>query len=219
MLFRSVAHAANGCLINGLTPWEHTMEQIRAAGKLSNGETVPDLETFIDAALDGGSTRLWLDVKNITINGSSTEAGREASARACERACEIIVGKGAQKFCEFIVTGTGTAISSTSPTTIWKRCLAAAKVAGIKAGWMSFSAPATYASNGYGWLNSTTENFYYNGQLINRNGYSIESYTNLGIEVSVYNADSDADMNYYLGYKSKLSAICTNYPAKLISKW
>ena len=39
--------------------------------------------------LEAGTTRLWLDVKNITIDGKSTEEGREASARACERACEI----------------------------------------------------------------------------------------------------------------------------------
>jgi glycerophosphoryl diester phosphodiesterase len=214
-----VAHATSGCLINGLRPWEHTLAEIRAAGKLSNGETVPDLGQYIDVVLEGGTTQLWLDVKNITINDSSTEAGREASAWVCEKACEVIVEKGAQKLCVFVVTGNNTAISSSNPTTIWKRCLAAANTAGIKAGWMNFSAPSTYASNGYGWLNSTTENFYYNGKLINRNGYSIESYTNLGIEVSVFNADTEADMNYYLGYKDKLSGISTNYPAKLISMW
>ncbi len=213
-----VAHATSGCFINNLKPWEHTLAEIRAAGKLSNGETMPDLEQFIDAALEGGTTRLWLDVKNITINDATSPEGREASARACERACEIIVEKGAQKFCEFIVTGSGTAISASSPVSIWKRSLAAANAAGIKAGWMSYSAPSTYVSNGYGWFNSTTENFYINGQKVSK-AYSIENYIDAAVELSVYNADTEADMNYYLGYKSKLYAICTNYPSKLLAKW
>lgn len=72
---------------------------------LANGEQLPSLADFIDVVLEAGTTRLWLDVKNITIDGKSTEEGREASARACERACEIIEEMGAQNFCEFIVTG------------------------------------------------------------------------------------------------------------------
>ena len=39
-----VAHAANGCYVNNLKPWEHTLDELRAAGKLSNGELLPTLE-------------------------------------------------------------------------------------------------------------------------------------------------------------------------------
>ena len=46
-----VAHAANGCYVNNLKPWEHTLDELRAAGKLSNGELLPTLEEFIDVAL------------------------------------------------------------------------------------------------------------------------------------------------------------------------
>lgn len=214
-----VAHAESGCLINGLKPWENTLSALRAAGKLSNGEQLPELEDFIDVVLGAGTTRLWLDVKNILVNDISTEEGREASARVCERACEIITGKGAQNFCEFIVTGNNTTISSTNPTTIWKRSLAAANKAGIKAGWMSYRSPAEYVSGGYKWINCTTENLYYRGSLINKNGYSLQAFIDAGLDVSVYNADTDTDMEYYLGYKNKMYAICTNYPAKLIGKW
>lgn len=103
-----------GCYINNLKPWEHTLAELRAAGTLANGEQLPSLADFIDVVLEAGTTRLWLDVKNITIDGKSTEEGREASARACERACEIIEEMGAQNFCEFIVTGNATKISSSS---------------------------------------------------------------------------------------------------------
>ena len=40
-----------------------------------------------------------------------------------------------------------------------------------------------------------------------------------GLKLSVYNADLDVDMDYYLAYKDKLYAICTNYPRKLLGKW
>lgn len=125
-----VAHASAGCYINNLKPWEHTLAELRAAGTLANGEQLPSLADFIDVVLEAGTTRLWLDVKNITIDGKSTEEGREASARACERACEIIEEMGAQNFCEFIVTGNATKISSSSPVTIWQRSLAAAGAVG-----------------------------------------------------------------------------------------
>ena len=67
-----VAHAANGCYVNNLKPWEHTLDELRAAGKLSNGELLPTLEEFIDVALHAGTTRLWLDVKRIEVGGATS---------------------------------------------------------------------------------------------------------------------------------------------------
>ena len=166
-----------------------------------------------------GTSKLWLDVKNITIDGKSTEEGREASARACERACEIIEEMGAQNFCEFIVTGNATKISSGSPVTIWQRSLAAAGAVGSNAGWMSFRNPADYISYGYPWANLSTENLYFEGKTVNKNGYSVQKFLDAGLKLSVYSADLDVDMDYYLTYKDKLYAICTNYPRKLLGKW
>lgn len=214
-----VAHASAGCYINNLKPWEHTLAELRSAGTLTNGEQLPSLEEFIDIVLAAGTTRLWLDVKNITIDGKSTEEGREASARACERACEIIRGKGAQHFCEFIVTGNATNISSSSPVTIWQRSFAATEAIGSNAGWMSFRNPANYVSSGYPWANLSTENLYYEGKTVNKNGYSVQSFHDAGLKLSVYNADTAVDMDYYLTYKDKLHAICTNYPRRLLEKW
>ena len=214
-----VAHASAGCYINNLKPWEHTLAELRAAGTLDNGEQLPSLADFIDVVLEAGTTRLWLDVKNITIDGKSTEEGREASARACERACEIIEEMDAQNFCEFIVTGNATKISSSSPVTIWQRSLAAAGAVGSNAGWMSFRNPADYISYGYPWANLSTENLYFEGKTVNKNGYSVQKFLDAGLKLSVYKADLDVDMDYYLTYKDKLYAICTNYPRKLLGKW
>ena len=196
-----------------------TYAELCAKGTLANGEKLPLLEEFIDVVLEAGTTRLWLDVKNITIDGKSTEEGREASARACERACEIIEEMGAQNFCEFIVTGNATKISSSSPVTIWQRSLAAAGAVGSNAGWMSFRNPADYISYGYPWANLSTENLYFEGKTVNKNGYSVQKFLDAGLKLSVYNADLDVDMDYYLAYKDKLYAICTNYPRKLLGKW
>ena len=213
-----VAHATQGCLVNGLKPWEHTYDELCAAGTLSNGERLPLLEDFLEEVMRAGTSKLWLDVKNI-IDGKSTEEGREASARACERACEIIEEMGAQNFCEFIVTGNATKISSSSPVTIWQRSLAAAGAVGSNAGWMSFRNPADYISYGYPWANLSTENLYFEGKTVNKNGYSVQKFLDAGLKLSVYNADLDVDMDYYLAYKDKLYAICTNYPRKLLGKW
>ena len=76
-----VAHAANGCYVNNLKPWEHTLDELRAAGKLSNGELLPTLEEFIDVALHAGTTRLWLDVKRIEVGGATSNTAE--SVKAC----------------------------------------------------------------------------------------------------------------------------------------
>ena len=159
----------------------------------------------------------------VAHRGGSTEAGTrqfpDNSARACERACEIIEEMGAQTVCEVIVTGNATKLSSSSPVTIWQRSLAAAGAVGSNAGWMSFRNPADYISYGYPWANLSTENLYFEGKTVNKNGYSVQKFLDAGLKLSVYNADLDVDMDYYLAYKDKLYAICTNYPRKLLGKW
>ena len=43
-----IGHATDTYYINGLRPWEHTLEEIRKAGVLKNGETIPTLEDFLE---------------------------------------------------------------------------------------------------------------------------------------------------------------------------
>ena len=85
---------------------------------------------------------------------------------------------------------------------------------------MSFRNPADYISYGYPWANLSTENLYFEGKTVNKNGHSVQKFLDAGLKLSVYNADlGDVDMDYYLAYKDKLYAICTNYPRKLLGKW
>ena len=98
-----VAHATQGCLVNGLKPWEHTYDELCAAGTLSNGERLPLLEDFLEEVMRAGTSKLWLDVKNILVDGSS--AGYTGfSARSCQLACQVIERMKARNFVEFIVT-------------------------------------------------------------------------------------------------------------------
>ena len=47
---------------------------------------------------------------------------------------------------------------------------------------------------------------------------TVEEFYDNGIEFSVYNADDDATMDYYISRTDKMKAICTNYPKKLLGK-
>ena len=123
-----VAHATQGCLVNGLKPWEHTYDELCAAGTLSNGERLPLLEDFLEEVMRAGTSKLWLDVKNILVDGSS--AGYTGfSARSCQLACQVIERMKARNFVEFIVT---------SNKTVWTLCYSAAQSAGVRAGWMGY---------------------------------------------------------------------------------
>ena len=200
-----VAHASAGCYINNLKPWEHTLAELRAAGTLANGEQLPSLADFIDVVLEAGTTRLWLDVKNILVDGSS--AGYTGfSARSCQLACQVIERMKARNFVEFIVT---------SNKTVWTLCYSAAQSAGVRAGWMGYVAPAEYQTYIDPWINIDASNIWFDGTA-GSGQWGIDDYASAGVEVSVFTIDKDVDAAYYANYIDRLRAIATNYPKKLI---
>lgn len=200
-----VAHATDGCLINGLKPWEHTYAEICAAGTLSNGEQIPLLETFIEETMKAGTSKLWLDVKNILVNGSSS-GYTSFSARSCQLACRIVDEMKARNFVEFIVT---------SNKTVWTLSYSAAQEVGARAGWMAYLSPTEYGTYINPWANLDASNIYYNGKA-GSGQWGIDDYVAAGVDLSVFTIDSDADIAYYANYKDRLYAITTNYPRKLI---
>ena len=79
-----IAHAKDKFFINGLRPWEHTVLEIRRAGKLTNGEEIPTLTDFLDIVqVKDNCTKLCLDIKNL-------EGFPDYPSKAVMRACEII---------------------------------------------------------------------------------------------------------------------------------
>ena len=199
-----VAHADINGKINELYPWENTLEEIQAAGKLSNGETIPSLEDYLSTVMVNGScTKLCLHVEAIT-----KPKPRDAeSLKACERACEIIVEMGAQKFCEMICAGDYLMLTN---------CVVYAKEAGIDIGAMGSSCSyylLEYQNMGYRWhhhdkkdgLTSTCVKYYI--------GRPKSSQLSLGA------IDNDDEWREIESFSSVLRGITTNYPKKLIQLW
>ena len=209
-----VAHADSNCQINRLYPWENTVAELRRGGVLSNGEVLPTLEEYIKVAVtEGKCTKLVLDIKNIT-SPTTVSADKRAQycINACRRSIEIAQELGAEEWIEFICTGNATVMTGCAPL---------CEAAQIPIGWMANRAASEYERLGagckyaYRWANLSLEHM--------NDGFSggkrtIDEFVSRGIEFSVYNADTDQQMDYYASRADKLKCICTNYPKKLLSK-
>lgn len=209
-----VAHADSNCQINRLYPWENTVEELRRGGVLSNGEILPTLAEYIKVAVtEGKCTKLVLDIKNITVPTTiAADKRAQYCINACRRSIEIAQELGAEDWIEFICTGN---------ETVMKGCAPLCEVAQIPIGWMANRTAAEYERLGagckyaYRWANLSLEHM--------NDGFSggkrtIDEFYNRGIEFSVYNVDTDQQMNYYVNRADKLKCICSNYPKKLLSK-
>ena len=210
-----VAHADSKCQINRLYPWENTVAQLRSAGKLSNGENLPTLQEYIEVAVkEGKCTKLVLDIKYIGYPTTLSESTRASYCiNACRRAIEIAQSMKATEYIEFICTG--------YESVMVNGCDKFCETAKIPIGWMANRAASEYDRLGagckyaYRWANLSLEHM--------NDGFSggkrtIDEFVSRGIEFSVYNADTDQQMNYYVGQSHRLKCICSNYPKKLLSK-
>ena len=110
----------------------------------------------------------------------------------------------AENFVEFICTGNGTVMSES-----FQIC----KGAKVNIAWMGNRPASEYLSRGYYWANLSIDYMKQNG-----GERTVEEFYDAGIEFSVYNADDDDTMDYYISRADKMKAICTNYPKKLLRK-
>lgn len=209
-----IAHADGKCMINGMHPWEHTLAELRAAGKLSNGEQLPSLEEFIkEVKKETCCTRLQLDIKNITYPSTLTEY----AINAARRACEITTEMEAKHFVTFVCTGNAT---------VMKSAFFYAKAADIPIAWMNNRTAAEYASLSYDWANLATSHMC--PEAGGKGERTIEEFEKEGVALSVYNVDRQAGdgnavyapeaVDYYCQNAKRLRAISTNYPKWLIAK-
>lgn len=201
-----ICHPDGNGLVNGLDPATHTVAQIRAAGKLSNGEPIPTLTDFLkivmDKKLNPNGMKLWLDVKRL--------ADADRSINACLRASVIISGANAQSYCEFLIP-TGEDIFMA----VRDRVINDYK---INIAWMTCTNPAKYADpKDYGkvWAQLAYRKILGDNP---ESKYRPLDYFNAGLPLSIYGPDDDKSMADVIQYYPKLKAIFTNYPAKLISK-
>ena len=196
-----VAHADSEGKVNGLYPCDATLDELRAAGTLANGEELPTLEDYIGHVIKEGScTRLWLDIKNVT----QPSALPACSIGACEAACKIIKDMNAQQWVEFICTGN---------ETVMKGCAPVARRNGISIAWMSTRPAKEYVSRGYTWANLNVSSM---ADATHSGNLTIDEFKDAGVVLSVYNVDKEANMRFYAENCNKMKAICSNYPAQLI---
>ena len=212
-----IGHADSYIKINNLHPYQHTVDELRKAGKLKNGEELPTLDDFLDIVMvKGNCTKLLLDIKN-TVSDDPKDNDNNASAKkAVQRACEIIHERKAEQWCEFICTGYEAVAS------VAAQCL---KAYGIPIGWMANVAASYCKSKGFTWANlcaASAMTPYGSGTR------TIDQFINAGLELSIFNIDkqsgdsnavySDEAVAYYVSNYSRLRFLCTNYPSWLLAK-
>ena len=212
-----VAHANSEDKVNGLHPWEAAADEIIAASRLSNGETIPTLEEYLDIVMEPGSkTKLLLDVKMIDTPSNDYEH----PAKAALRAIEIVQQKNAQNFVEFICTGN---------EQVMQQIAEPMKAAGLPCGWMcGWISASSFKNKGYtDWANLNARDYFkgVEGSSYNR---TIAEFKNAGLKLSVFHIDkksgnssavySDAEVKLFLDEYDYLRCITTNYPSWLIDK-
>lgn len=201
-----VAHADGEGKIFGHYPFESTLDELRAAGTLTNGEQLPTLEDYLDHAMKKGScTRLWLDIKNVT----KPSALPDHPVEACKQACKIVADKKAVKWVEFICTGDAAVMSRCAPI-VWR-------YEGLNMGCMGGNKPISYyTDHSYEWANINVD--YMLDATHSKGPHTVDDFVNAGVAISVYNVDKPKNMRYYIERLDRMKAICTNNPHLLLQE-
>lgn len=196
-----IVHHGSSGMVNGMHPSQHTLAEIRAAGKLGNNEEIPTLEQFLVQTVGASNcTRLWIETKNITNTDLTDEEQETAIFNGFKRACEIIAEMHGEHFVEF--NGAGR-------TSVFSKMYPIAKAAGY-----SMSIPMTLPGTtmqkyGWGWANVdiTTAGL---------KTSTIDDYISRNIDVSLYNLDSEDQIKAWAVYKDQVKGLMTNYPMQLL---
>ena len=208
-----IAHANGVCEVNGRVPYKTNLADIRAAGKLSNGETLPTLDELLDIVMDEKNpTRLVVDIKRIDYPTNNPEP----VINCAKRICEIVKEKKAENFVLLLCTG----FDNNAMKSAWDY----AQQAGLEIA-MNTSKPADEMIRlGFNWVNLAATQI---GGDAGGSGYvpSITPYLEAGINVSFYNLDKQAGdgnavysskaVKWYQSNYALLKTLCTNYPAWL----
>ena len=205
-----VAHANTNYEINGLTPWDHTVAQIRSAGKLANGEDVPTLKEFLDVVMDKNShTKLFLDIKKLDANHLNY------ITLCAKRISEIVLETGASNFVTFLCTGTNDNVMKSAKTY--------AELAGCDYQVNTGKTIKQLGVLGLDWGNYTSASLI---PLFGGHGkIDPNEFLSAGMSISVffldkarYNDNSITDgamIDFYIANRALFRTICSNYPVWL----
>ena len=207
-----VAHADGQSRVNGLVTYEHTLAEIRAAGKLNNGEDIPTLEEYLDVIMDS-NTRLVIDIKRI-----DNEGGTRYVVKCVEKVCDLVLEKKASDYVILLCTGYNQSVM----TQAW----ALAQKAGLEVAMNSGRSAYEYTVLGFNWANLSAATQMGAGTA--ESDALLKSYLDAGIKISVYNIDkrsgdgnavySASGVQWYLDHIDSFRMLCTNYPKWLLEK-
>lgn len=205
-----VAHSNSDYQINGLTPWDHTVAEIRKAGKLANGEDVPTLKEFLGVVMDKNShTKLFLDIKKLDANHLNY------ITLCAKRIYEIVMEAGASNFVTFLCTGTNDNVMKSAKTY--------AELAGCDYQVNTGKSIKQLGVLGLDWGNYTSASlipsFGGSGKIDPNEfvsaGMSISVFFLDKVKYNDYSITDESMIDYYIANRSLFRTICSNYPVWL----
>lgn len=111
-----VCHPDDNGKVNGLLPYEKTLAEIRAAGKLKNNEDVPIMEDFLDFLCNPEKNpnrmKIWIDTK--------AWSNLNYTVTAINAAYDAIKDRNAYEFCEFIIPQNNSLFKMVRETDLFK---------------------------------------------------------------------------------------------------
>lgn len=206
-----IAHPDDG-KVNGLVPYQATLAEIRAAGKLANGENIPIMEDFVawltNPEKNTKGMKIWIDTK--------AWSNTDYTIDAINAAYKVIKDNNACKFCEFIIPNSGDLFSKVRNTDMCKEGL-------CYVGWMADSPeklidPSTFTATTW---HQTKYTAFATGTTTPK--YSVEQYLAAGVDLSIWCTSTSASedtnllkpmMQYYSNPHFK--AFFVNYPSAAI---
>ena len=207
-----VCHPDDNGKVNGFLPYEKTLAEIRAAGKLKNNEEVPVIEDFLDFLCNPEKNphgmRIWIDTKAWSKLGYTIDAINAAYA--------AIKARGAYDFCEFIIPQNATLFNLVRETDLFKdgKCMVGF-MASVPAGLLN---PESFSANMWHQVK-------YNAIFDDAAHFAPVDYITAGVPLSIWCCGTEESENTALiqkalpYYKNKhFKALFVNYPQAAIRK-
>lgn len=179
---------------------------LKASGKLSNGETLPTLEEYINTAMAGSGTKLFVDVKSL----SDEAGGNSQSIKAGVAAAKLVKRLHAEDYVCFIIgraavyNGVKPEVGDAWPVAYMNYDAAKSTFKKMGCTWGNFDISA-YAKGSDGKFDASIAES------------KLKEWNDAGVELSFYNIDTEAQIQWWLPHRNEVKA-CTNYPNALMRR-
>lgn len=207
-----VCHPDDNGKVNGFLPYEKTLAEIRAAGKLKNNEDIPVIEDFLDYLCDPEKNphgmKIWIDTK--------AWGNLAHTITAINAAYDAIRARNAYDLCEFIIPQNTTLFNLVKETDLFKegKCQVGF-MASVPAGLLN---PDSFAANMWHQVK-------YNAIFDDTAHFAPTDYITSGVPLSIWCCGTAESENTELiqkalpYYKNKhFKALFVNYPQAAIRK-